>query len=811
MRARFLRVAMGGLGVMACMSTALAISPAQKIDPDTLTGVREAVIGETAEVIIDVPKAQAWFSVTVEETGYLRLGFDRSRAPDLEVQGAIYDVDGRLLGIDEALVGPKRVIVLVREMHQNEAAPDPVLVNFMFTPQHDFSEPANDTRGGGRRITPGGSATLSLIPLRDRDWFVVAIDQPGYLRLVIDEGEAHELEVEARIFNSGGDLIGVNEARVTPGDVHVMIRETHDNESSSAPMEATFRFWSETDRHEPNDRLEDATALSLGEPFPMALMPLGDRDWLRVEVPQAGYLRLVTSRLPEGADLRPTSRFHDRDGRVIGEEGAVRVSGPGPVLVEVGESHDNASSPLPFEAELAFVPEFDLLEPNDSPSLAARLGLNEWTRAGLAPAGDLDHYRITVAEPGWLAVETIAAPKAQWMRGALFDAAGRQALARGLVVPVEPGEYVYRLWSDAPSLELAGFELRLRFVPTLNEELDRPGEVAGTLAVREAPYEAALYPAGDVERWEFEAAEPGYLALLFERVPTGVRPRLRVLQGERVLYTGLPAPVRLEPGKYLLEFFDARDWSSVSETFRFLVRFEPDFDSHEPNDKADAAKPLTLGEATRMAIYGGGDVDWFTFGVTEPGLLRLWLKDVGVFEEHKQIGLDVTLLKLAQEAGPQQVHDFAPSGRSSAPVTEVQPGDYLLRIAARGGGFAREPFWLTLEHVPVGAPTRAPGGLVTALVGLELSEKGQATYRQVADMTGALTLQAEQVDRLESAMRAAVVEAVAVASSADAVAVPVAEEARRRGWAWSAGGAGAAALLITAVVMVYRGPRRRAA
>ena len=55
---------------------------------------------------------------------------------------------------------------------------------------------------------------------------------------------------------------------------------------------------------EPNNTIEEAVEITLGEVFEISIDPQGDYDYFKTEIPEQGYLKIQATGIPEGLTLQ---------------------------------------------------------------------------------------------------------------------------------------------------------------------------------------------------------------------------------------------------------------------------------------------------------------------------------------------------------------------------------------------------------------------------------------------------------------------------------------------------------------------------
>ena len=747
----------------------------EKVDPSSFANVANVQPGGRAPATIAEKTDRIWFRITLDKAGYLKPVIDEGKADHLETEAVIYNSQGGRLRAREARVNPGKFFIMVHERQQNEASEHPVTVHFHFQAETDPTEPGNNRRGQARSAPLKRPVLFTLMPLGDVDWFSVDVTKPGVLRAAVDKQQAGHLDLAIELFDADGNKLGRREARVKRGVNYVRIKENEDNESSLDQLKARFELIPDRDVSEPNDAPGEATPVEVEDTFKLAIFPKQDADWFAVDAPEAGYLWLESANRPEEtAGLDIGHRFVGETGQRIGDGRMVRVAGPGTVKFVLTERQSNESSPALMTWRVRFTRELDLLEPNDTPRFAAPLKINTWTRAVVAPSNDRDFYRLKIENAGWLVLDTDNVPEGLDLRGRLFDAEGDDILGRGHVIEVEPGEYLYRVDTTDNHTPVKPFDLRFLLWPE-NDDLETIGDEPARLRPRDLAFDIALYDSTDEDQWRVTLDEPGYLRLRIEPLDDKSRAHLRVKRGKRVAFEGPVTrrhargltPIRLQAGTYRITFSDqTRYWPDRPRRYRMHASFKPEHDVHEPNDTVGQATPLTVGQSAMVTVYGGHDLDWFSLDVTKPGYIRLELAETGAFSAFDAIGLELTLIQQVESELKtlKRVDNAAELGMALFRVSK--PGSYLLRIRSPQHGFDAKPFALKSEHYADKPPPVARGGMVTALVGIEFEDKTKDVFKQVAAATGAVHLQADDVDQLKAVMHQAVTDAVKVTEAA---------------------------------------------
>lgn len=121
------------------------------------------------------------------------------------------------------------------------------------------------------------------------------------------------------------------------------------------------------------------------------------------------------------------------------------------------------------------------------------------------------------------------------------------------------------------------------------------------------------------------------------------------------------------------------------------LRFRPEMDYTEPNDRPELAWPVAVEAITQAVLFPAGDIDHFSFTLSEPASLSL-------------------------EFLPEQAADYAlidpQTGEPIEDLSELTAGDYVLRLSAREAAEDFTP--LTVEFRVLAGP---PASALEALAG----------------------------------------------------------------------------------------------
>ena len=236
-----------------------------------------------------------------------------------------------------------------------------------------------------------------------------AID--GTFRLLNADGAEQVYWVAAP--RPGGDTVAVLDLP-KPGVYYLEVADGENDARSTEPLTLTTRFAKSPDLYEPNDSMAAGHAGARRERrTTMAIFPRGDHDFLALDIVQPGELTVAIETPPQNLDL--TFRVLDANGneaqywtiapRPGGDLfGTFDAARPGRYFLEFADGNNDAGSIDPFTLNLDFTASLDAFEPNDTIGTASVLTPGGEVPFTIFPKADGDWFRVTVTEPGELAV-----------------------------------------------------------------------------------------------------------------------------------------------------------------------------------------------------------------------------------------------------------------------------------------------------------------------------------------------------------------------------------------------------------------------
>lgn len=259
----------------------------------------------------------------------------------------------------------------------------------------------------------GEEFSLTIDPVGDVDWFKVNVKKQGYIQVqTANKVKGVQLEVsfakyqeweekkEKRIrgWRPVPDALFVQE----PGDYYLVLKDEWDDDASKEEFLVKIDFLEEFDPTEPNNSAEEAKLITFDEQFTAGIYPVGDKDWFKVNVPEQGYLEIVSKNVPN--EIQPEVRFtvydewSDPKIQEIRDWGKVPeacfVPDSGEYYIEMHDAWDDNAIAQAFDIKITFIPEFDVFEPNNSAGKAKMIEPGSTHEIAIFPKGDMDYFKF---------------------------------------------------------------------------------------------------------------------------------------------------------------------------------------------------------------------------------------------------------------------------------------------------------------------------------------------------------------------------------------------------------------------------------
>jgi hypothetical protein len=438
----------------------------------------------------------------------------------------------------------------------------------------DIAEPAtlsaerepNDSYGRANRVAAVAAVVGAIEPKGDADWYHVTVHRQGELGVRISEVAA-ELDIAFRVWSGekrvirdwlgpkvkGGETTGSADLP-RPGHYTIEVRDGSNDASAAKPYRLGLAFTPTADELEPNDSFGTAALIGPRQSLHAAILPKGDADWYRFRVDQQGALTVRIGDTPESLDV--SFRVWNDEKRVLrdwigpkakgGDTSAVvDLPAPGVYRLEVRDGSNDARDVRPYRLALAFQPTGDQAEPNNSFASAATIAADGSVAAAILPKGDVDWYRVEVADQGALAVTVEDVPEALDVSFRVWDMEKRVISdwigpkrkggnTEGVVDLPRAGAFFLEVRDGSNNARaVEPYRLVLKFTPTRDGGEPNPTVSQATPLVADAPFRAAILPKGDVDWYRFEAPDQGALGVVVDQTPEALNISFRVWDDER--------------------------------------------------------------------------------------------------------------------------------------------------------------------------------------------------------------------------------------------------------------------------------------
>jgi hypothetical protein len=477
-----------------------------------------------------------------------------------------------------------------------------------------------------------------------------------------------------------------------------------------------------------NNSLATATRIKLDAAIEAAIMPKGDNDHYRFEVPLAGALTVSAKQMPATIDL--VARLLDANLQVVADwQVAPRPGGdldvvfdvprPGTYTLVTADNYNDAEAPQPFWISLAYAPALDGYEPNGTIGAAWPIELSGEVKATIFPKGDQDWYRFWAEQPGRIEVKAHGVPPELDIAFRLYNADGT-VIHDWQVAPRPGGETLAVFDLKLPGayfLELADsyndgrsvvpYTLTTVFAPSVdgyepNDSFAEAVEIPATGTRR-----LTVLPKADADWFRLDVDHPGELKLGAFDVPASLDVAFRVHNRDKQVIADWMVPPRPggdtvgsvdlgKPGAYYIEIADSYNDQGDIAFYRFETAYTPEPDQYEPNNTIGAATLVSTDSEFLFNILPRGDADWFALQVDSPGELK-----ISIDEGPKDLDLHYRVWNADRQVIRDWVAPYSKGGLTEGFADLPQAGTYFIEVVD-GANDARsvEPATLQTHFTP---------------------------------------------------------------------------------------------------------------
>jgi len=422
--------------------------------------------------------------------------------------------------------------------------------------QMDPQEPDN-VLGDATWMTTGGSASGTIYPARDVDFFGFEISSPGILAVklnAVPEEMRARIDLYGKNFNfitrkdasNPGDLVTLTLDLASPARYYIGILDLA-GKSHDTGYSFDLSFDPVLDVNEPNGEAGDATEIGFGDLIEGYIFPKGDADIFKVYVTGSGILEVATESVPE--DMRTRIDLYGKNFNFIRR---VDASNPGDLvtLKHDGVNHGwypewyyigvvdlaGGSYNVPYAFKAGFEPVIDENEPNGEIGNAVAIDFGDQIEGYIFPKGDVDFFKFQAPSPGILEVKTVSVPEEMRTRIDLYGKSFNFITRKDASNPGDkttlrfdvknPGAYHIGIVDLAGNSLKVPYTFETSFEPVVDG--NEPNSEIGD-ATPIGPDEAVggtIFPAGDADFYKLWMDGPGDLEAKLESVPEDMRARI---------------------------------------------------------------------------------------------------------------------------------------------------------------------------------------------------------------------------------------------------------------------------------------------
>ncbi|MGM0442522.1 MAG: hypothetical protein ACQEQC_08905 [Elusimicrobiota bacterium] len=364
----------------------------------------------------------------------------------------------------------------------------------------------------------------------------------------------------------------------------------------------SFSCSSDEQAGEPNNKIEEASLVSLGKEFKMKIHPEEDVDWYKVEVPKQGYLEVLARKVPENIDLHARfatyDEWNEEKEKFLTDYRKLPAASPvekGTYYIKVADRYNENASKEKFDFKINFIEEFDEFESNNEVDQANKLEFEKEYQSAIFPKKDEDWFLTEVKEQGYLQIKAKDVPEDLELSAyvATYDEYAKEkenTIKSTTRLPFnvairEPGEY-YVVFKDRYNENSSKdkFTWRIDFLPEIdgyepNDDFTQAKDIK-----LKTPVKLAIFPKGDRDFFKITPKRAGTLTIkakdyknvdlaasLFKPDPEDENKTVN-LKGK----TRFPVSFDLEnPGqKYFIEIMDRYDNNANPELFEMIFELE---------------------------------------------------------------------------------------------------------------------------------------------------------------------------------------------------------------------------------------------
>lgn len=588
-----------------------------------------------------------WYSLVVDQQGELQFTISNVAA-DLDLNLRVWNANkdaisnwfaplakgGNTTGFVD-LPTPGRYFLEVTDGAGDASSTQPYTLQLSFTASEDKYEP-NQAFGQATALPVGQMIAATILPQGDSDWYTVVVNQHGELQLAIRQ-VAPDLDIVVRVWNAnrdtisnwmaplakGGDTSGLVDLPAA-GRYYLEVVDGNSDARALQPYQLQVDFTPAIDANEPNNSFGTAVAVPFSQTIPINILPLGDVDWLSVDVDQHGELGFVVSAVPAELDINLRLWNANRDtisnwfaplAAGGNTSGFVDLPASGRYVVEVTDGNANARAIQPLSVTLTFTPAVDPFEPNNSFGTASNLALDQSVQTNILPLGDTDWHTIDVTHQGELQLTASQVAPGLDIQMRLWNA-NKDTISNWLAPLAKGGDttgfvdlpsagryYLEVVDGNGDARSIQPFTLGAKFIAAADQgEPNNTLETAAPVNL-DTTIPANILPANDADWCRLALTSTGELHVLITNVAPELELAMRLWNEEKEPISAWQYPLAPggnteavfpidKAGIYYLEVVDNRVGRSIQP---YLLYF-----SMQPIDPASVALTETLTTTTTI-------------------------------------------------------------------------------------------------------------------------------------------------------------------------------------------------------------------
>jgi hypothetical protein len=613
---------------------------------------------------------------------------------------------GDVSGFSFAIPEPGTWYVMIQGVDDGVTSLETFTLDLTLEQAVDVFEPNNEF-AGAKPLIPGKPVQAMIFPRGDEDWFFVEADTPGMIQFVCEDVPLN-INMNLQVYDrnnsfktqidslNAGDPLTMNFYAADAGTYYIRLHDSGSNAESTAPYSLTAFLTPMEDLFEPNDRFSQSTALTDKNQVTGMIYPARDADWYTFTVSNPGTL---TIQMAEAEGIQPniglfsSSKTHLKGTAALNRGDDIvlthEITQPDRYYVLIQDDGNNNFSERPYVLTI-LGGDFENSHPMAfSPTLGPNPAIE-----GQAVSFQGDGVGDGSLVSGYQWVSDLDGPLVDNAAFSTQDLSGGMHTIRFRVRNNQG------LWS-------AWVKKRLHVTQSILDEAEYNNDhTRANPMPLQTWISGRIHPAGDVDFYKIHISTRGYLTVLLDGVPAGMRGAVNLYDaaGGDMYQNAMAAnkgewvsrELFVEPGWYHIRVHD-RDNLGHDSSYGVFFDFIPTLDRYEPNDRLSRATPLeTQTDISDAYISRPQDTDWYQISIPSPGRLAISLTDMpsgmrGAISIYNVNGDNTYESAQANNDGEDVFRDY----------DVTVPGTFFIGIHDRDNQAHTDPYTLTTRFTPV--------------------------------------------------------------------------------------------------------------